>query len=408
MTRLWRIAASIRLTVWLLVALSLLLLATVVVPEPLLGGPMSTNPIFLGVLALFYVNLAAVMIDRVRVIAGRMRVRVPTPEAADQWTSSPRALTGNASIDAAKVIAHLRGFGYRPRPVSKSSMYAVKHRYAAMGFILFHLSFFFLCAGGLLIWATRWVGAAQVVEGQSVEAKNARVLRAAPLAGEPRLAFTLERMTPTFDRGEATDLRAAIRFDRATAVEAWVNHPAVRGPWSLLVTDVGIAPVLWLQDARGFGIDRVAAPAGRSESVIVPLAAGIAHVEILPRASAFPSREELATLPLDVIVRQRDREVFRGTLRPGEAAPIAGGRIVFAEARYWAGMKLISERGGLLLVIGFVLATIGATWRLLLHRRDVVVAWSDAGFRVAGHGEWYAERDRRELMQLVQSLEVPT
>lgn len=432
MKRLWQLAASIRTTVVLLIVMSLLLLATVIVPQRSVAGEdviaraiasggvqafvldtlgfavMATSPVFLAALALFYVNLAAVMIDRMPSMFGRMRVRVPTPEAAVQWLASPKALVGSAEqpIDAGVVIPHLRGFGFRPSRVSSSSMYAVKHRYAAAGFLLFHVSFFFLVAGGALIWYTRFVGETRVVEGQTADAKNAVVRRRPPIGGDPDLAFTLERMTPSFDRGEATDLRAAIRFADGSAAEAWVNGPAERGAWSLLVIDVGIAPVFWLQDARGFGVDRVAAPADRGTAVSVPLASGVAIVEVQPRplGAAFPSREALATLPLDVIIRQQGAEVFRGTLRPGEAATIRGGRVVLSEVRYWAGMKLISERGGTLLILGFVLATIGATWRLLLHRRDLVIGWDGRSFRIAGHGEWFADRDRRELMSLVRAL----
>ncbi len=433
MKRLWRFLASIRTTVVLMILVALLLLATVVVPQravvgeavvdriaaaggvqgfllgPLGLGALATSPLFIAVLALFYVNLAAVMIDRLPSTIGKMRVRPPTPAALEQWVASPRAIEGTArgAVDVAGIVANLRGFGYRPQRVTSSSLYAVKHRYAAVGFLLFHASFFFLCAGGLLIWTTRFVGEMRVVEGQSADAKNARVLRHRPAGGIPELAFTLDRMAPSFDRGEATDLRAAIRFDATRPVEAWVNHPATRGSWSLLVNDVGLAPVLWLQDQRGFGIDRVAVPVDRTAPVMVPLAAGVVRVEVLPRrrGEAFPSREALATLPIEVVIREGEKEVFRGTLRPGEGALLPGGRVVLTELRYWAGIKLISERGGALLILGFALATIGATWRLLLHRRDLVIAWSGRSFRLAGHGEWFADRDRRELMLIAETLE---
>jgi hypothetical protein len=433
MKRLWRVICSLRTSVVLMLLLALLLLATVVVPQrAVVGGAVidrlvargapqkfvietlgldavATSPLFIAVLALFYGNLIAVLIDRLPPTIGKMRVRPPTAEALEQWVASPRAIEGTqgAGIDAGTIVAHLRGFGYRPQRVTTTSMYAVKHRYAAVGFLLFHASFFFLCAGGLLIWYTRFVGEMRVVEGQSVEAGNARVLRRPPAGEIPRLAFTLDRMTPSFDRGEATDLRASVRFGNAAPVEAWVNHPAERGSWSLLVNDVGIAPVLWLQDKRGFGIDRVAVPADRSTAVMVPLAAGVVRVEIPPRrrGDAFPAREMLATLPLDVVIREGEREVFRGALRPGEGAVIPGGRVVLTELRYWAGIKLISERGGALLIVGFALVTIGATWRLLLHRRDLVIAWSGRSFQLAGHGEWFADRDRRELLQIAATLE---
>jgi hypothetical protein len=322
--------------------------------------------------------------------------------------SSPHAIerTIPGGIAAGSVVAALRGFGYRPHRVSNSSLYGVKHRSAAIGFLLFHFSFFLLCVGGALIWYTRWVGELRVVEGQSVDATSAHVLRQRPAGGTPDVRFTLQSMSPSFVKGEATDLRATVRFREAGPVDAWVNHPAERGAVSLLVSDVGIAPVLWLQDSRGFGVDRVAVPAERGNDVDIPMAGGIVRVRIVggERDAPFPPRASLALLPLSVVVHQGTREVFRGTLRPGEAATLPGGRLVLTEVRYWGGMKIVSERGGVLLVAGFVLATIGATWRLLLHRRDVVVSWNTQTLRLAGHGEWFADRHRRELQELAEAM----
>jgi hypothetical protein len=431
---------SIRTSAVLMLLVALMLLASVAVPQrTLLGdaavdaiarrsavhgfvidtlglGAIATSPLFIAALAIFHLNLVAVMVHRLPAMLKKMRLRPPAPEALEKWLASPRAIraTSRNRVAAASVVATLRGFGFRPHRVTASSMYAVKHRHAAIGFLLFHVSFLFLCAGGALIWYTRWVGEMRVVEGQTSGATSARVLRGRPIGGVPDVTFTLDKMEPAFDRGEAVDLRATVRYPDSPPADAWVNHPVKRGPVSLLVTDIGIAPVLWLQDRRGFGIDRVAVPVERRVAADVPLAGGIVQVRIVPDPREFPPRALLQGLPFAVEIREGGREVFRGTLRPGEAATLPGGRVVLSEVRYWGGMKIVSERGGALLITGFVLATIGATWRLLLHRRDVVIAWSDGedavagepevAFRLAGHGEWFADRDRRELEQLAAAI----
>lgn len=258
-----------------------------------------------------------------------------------------------------------------------------------------------------MIWYTRYVGETRAVEGQLVEAKNARLVRMPKVGGVPPVAFAFDRIVPTFDSGDATDLRATIRFKGMQPVDSRVNHPAEDGPTSVLVTDIGIAPVLWLQDANGFGLDRVAVPADRHESVDIPMAAGTIHVRIAPKSYRpdFPLRDALRTLPVELAVIDHGKEVFRGALHPGEGAAFPGGRVVLQEVRYWAGLKIISERGGGLLIFGFALLTIGAIWRLLMHRRDLVVAWDGPRFRLAGHGEWFADRDKRELMSLCAAIE---
>lgn len=436
MRRMLALLVSIRTSAVLMLVVALMLLASVAIPQrALLGdaavdviarstafngfvidtlglGAIATSPLFIAALVLFYLNLVAVIVHRLPSTLAKTRLRTPTPEALEKWVTSPRAIvaTSRENIGAATIVATLRGFGFRPSRVTGSSLYAVKHRYAAIGFLLFHISFLFLCAGGVLIWYTRWVGELRVVEGQTADANSAHVLRQRPVGGVPPVAFTLDRMKPTFESGEAVDLRATVRLGNSPPADAWVNHPVEQGPVSLLVSNIGIAPVLWLQDARGFGVDRVAVPVDRSDPVNVPLAGGVVQVRLVPdtHRSELPSRELLETLPVQVEIREGGREVFRGALKPGDAATLPGGRVVLSEIRYWGGIKIVSERGGALLITGFLLATIGATWRLLLHRRDLVISWSSHGvsntFRIAGHGEWFADRDRRELEQLAAAI----
>ena len=54
--------------------------------------------------------------------------------------------------------------------------------------------------------------------------------------------------------------------------ETSINHPAGWGAAKVYVQQAGVTPVFWLQDARGFTLDRVAASVPRSgEPAEVPL-----------------------------------------------------------------------------------------------------------------------------------------
>jgi hypothetical protein len=165
------------------------------------------------------------------------------------------------------------------------------------------------------------------------------------------------------------------------------------------VEGAGVAPVLWLTDARGFTLDRVlvpaASPGGETE---VPLSGDlrvlVKNVELGPD---FPERAALAATPLSVRVRAGGREVFAGLLRPGEAAHFGDHALRIEELRYWALLRLVNERGGGLLVAGFVLSVVGIVWRMLLFRRELVVGWDENGVRIAGRGEFFPARFREEL-----------
>jgi cytochrome c biogenesis protein ResB len=275
----------------------------------------------------------------------------------------------------------LRGHGFQVRRVSETVLFAVKHRTAPLGFLIFHVSFFLLFIGGGLIYYTRFVGVTTLVEGQEYEG------------------------------GFPVHLGASVRLRRAggsVSMNTRVNHPATWGPATLLIRKAGLAPGLWLQDKDGFSIDRllVAAKTMGNEPTTIPAGDGDLSVTIepLPEGSDFPSRADLSETAIRLQVTEGEREVFRGALLPGEVASWDGGRLVLEEIRYWAGFQVVEERGGAVLIFGFVLAVVGLTWRLLWYRRTVAVVWDDQEVRLVGKGEYYRGHFKKELEGIFDSL----
>jgi hypothetical protein len=300
--------------------------------------------------------------------------------------------------------------------VGEGVVWGVKHRTAPLGFLLFHLSFFLLSGGGLLLYATRFVGTASLTEGQTFEGDYARILRRPPAGGVPELRFRLEEVEARFAGGEPVHLGALFRFEHPGGqVErrSRVNSPARWGSASVLVQKAGLAPVLWLQDDQGFTLDRVATTAAtRSERPTrVPLAAGRLEAVVLPLPPTvpFPDRQELATLPLELQLYEAGELRFAGSLRPGEGAVVTleGGervRLVLVESRMWIGFQVVAERGGTLLIAGFLLAVAGLVWRMLIHRREVAVLWEDGAIQLLGRSEYYPWRFQEELRSLMETL----
>jgi hypothetical protein len=301
----------------------------------------------------------------------------------------------------------------------------VKHRTAPLGFLLFHLSFFLLCAGGALIYYTRFVATAVVTEGQEFSGQYNRILRAPPLGRAPSLKFVVEDVDPRFESGEPTHLEASLRFLQPGGFverRARINHPASWGSTSVLVQQAGLAPVLWLQDARGFTIDRVAVAAwshaGSESATEVPLGGDFrAEIETAGAGDVVPPRAALPRTPVrlrlfrkaDPQARTRgDELLFDGSLRPGESAPLAAGRLVLEDLRYWVGIQVVSERGGGLLEAGFIAGIAGLVWRLLLYRREVGLTWDGETVRLVGRGESYPWRFRGELESLLHTLRSDT
>ena len=84
------------------------------------------------------------------------------------------------------------------------------------------------------------------------------------------------------------------------------------------------------------------------------------------------------------------------------------GRLVLEDFRYWVDIKVISERGGGLLITGFVIGILGLVWRLLWYRREVAITWDEERFRLVGRSEYFSKRFRDELEGVFSMLKEPS
>ena len=433
----FRLFVSARFTVALLCLVALLLLLNVMLPqaavlgeqsyadilqrstplarfvlESLQFGRMATSPVFLAVLALFFLNLVAVLAMRFGPTWRRITLRPRSEQGLQSWARLEESLASPLpeAWSTAEVARTLRGFGYRVRRPGERTYWAVKHRTAPLGFLLFHLSFLLFCAGGTMIFYTRFVGSAVLSEGQQFSGEYGSIERQRPLGAAPELRFSLEAADPRFEKGEPVHLGAVFSFEQpggALKRPARVNHPARWGTTSLLVNRAGVAPVLWLQDQSGFTLDRVVVPVRtRGQPTEIELADGSVRAFVHPLGddAAFPTRELLGQTALRLQVTRESVVVFDGSLRPGEAARLDHGRLVLEELRYWVGVRIVSERGGGLLIAGFLVGILGLIWRLLWYRREVALTWDERGFHLVGRSEFFSTRFRQELSSIFSTL----
>jgi hypothetical protein len=420
MRRLLGVLVSMRTTAALLVVLAALMLLTVLLPQDSGAtrdtylraversavarfwletaglGRIATSAPFVVTLVAFFASLAAVLVDRTSSTLRRLRVRAPTREQLAAMVAQEGALEiplppGFAGAEAARALESL---GYRTAVAGEGSLFAVRNASAVLGFPLFHLAFFVLCAGGVQIWATRSVAMVLATEGQAFGARDVRPVRRAPFERPPAFELQVDRVDVALEDGKPIDLSAVLRPSQPSepVQVARVNHPAEWGNLSVLVERAGLAPVLWLQDSRGFTIDRVAVvTSNEAEAATARLGPSgvVVSVDPIPSGSTFPERRALARTPLRVRVHERDRLVFDGPLTAGAVVPVGDRFLQIAEVRYWVILRLVFERGGALLVAGFVLAVVGLVWRMLLYRREVAVIWDDRTVRIAGRAEMF-------------------
>lgn len=434
MKRLWSLLASLKTTAWLLILVSILLLFNVVIPQAaVLGedalrlmaegspartfflftlglGRLPTSPVFLGALGLFFLNLLAVLTDRTGATLRQVRMRDMSEEQVKRQTGQATALSvalpgGWATSDALRL---LRGHGFKALRMGESAAWGVKNRMAPLGFLVFHASFFVLCLGGVLLFFTRSVGTVRLVEGQSNGGNLSQMLRVAPWDTCPPTIFELREVNAEFIAGEATELMATLRFSMPGGgrdATARINHPARLGPATVLVEEAGVAPELWLQDNQGYTVDRVSAAAATrgDKPTLISLDGGRFQVTLQPtwQKEGLPNRAELADLPVTLSVREGNRLLFGGPIRPGHWAKAGPCTLHLVRHRFWGGFRIVTERGGGLLISGFLLCVVGLLWRMLAFRREVFLSWGDGELKVAGRGEFFPGRIRDELESIV-------
>src|SRR6266511_2039039 len=417
-----------RLAAMILVALSALLLVNVLVPQAATDpegfarlarsgpvarwllkdaglGRISTSPLFVATLGAFFVNLTAVLIERTGTTIRRLRLAPPSDAQVRGMAQGGLELRGGAAVDRAAAARLLEQLGFRTANVGPHALWGVKHRLALLGFPLFHASFLVLAAGGVQLYLTRDVSNLGGAEGQEIPSTAGTVVRRAPLGPPPDFRLLVDRVDPRLEAGSPVDLAVSLRRTDifGPAQVARVNAPATWGPLTVLVERVGIAPVLWAQDANGFTHDRVAVITARMDLPARVRLAGTtleAVVEPIPMGVAFPQREELSTVAVKLRLVDGGREVFDGSLRRGEAVRAGEVLVMLDEARYWVGIRAVSERGGGLLVAGFLLLVVGILWRMFWYRRDVVLLWADDVVRLGGRAEFNPGRFREELRDL--------
>lgn len=432
MDRLWRSLVSLRTTAILLAIFAVLLLANVVFPQRAvdpgahqaavrsgavagfllvtagLGDVASSLP-FLATLGALFLNLAAVLVDRLGATVRRVRFSPPTDAQLRAMLGDAACFDAPAPVSPEQAPGELARMGFRAIVVREGVVWGVKHRLALLGFPLFHASFFVLLLGGLQLYLTRDVVTLVGAEGETLDSRRGAVVRRAPSGEAGAFRLTVDRVDVRLADGKPVDLAATLVLDGEGAAVSRVNHPALWRELSVLVERAGIAPVFRLTDERGFTVDHVVVPTASPNGMPTRLVlAGGDAIEVavdpIPLSAAFPVREALPRTPVALRLSRRGATVFDGKLRAGEAVTLGDRTLTLQEVRYYAGLRLVHERGGALLIAGFVLAVVGTVWRMFWYRREIAIAWEPHGLRVGGRCEFFPDRFRGELAEVARVL----
>lgn len=360
------------------------------------------SPITVFFLALFFVNLVAVIVHRAPLILQRIYLGPRSPRSIDLdlLKRRPRVWTITVPKGGPDLVQEVRRFFKRrfwsfldtPSP---RSLLAVRNRYSPVGFLLFHLSFLLCLVGGLFVMYTRFSGELVLTEGQEFNAdmkqfhkitRDPKIFKALP-----PLAIQVERVQPKYEKDASgkdvgTDLDILLKvkyWDDTRDETAKINEPIKRGPVSILAHDIGVSPLLVVRTSDGKTVD-----GGYVSLKVLNDNEDSFQFEGLPftffirfypdhliEKGRDSSRSQYLRNPvIHARIQDGDTVLHEDNLPLGRTFAFRSLSLSFEDVRYWVNFRIIREYGNVPLFVGFLCGAIGLIMRLVFYQKTLHVA----------------------------------
>lgn len=441
-----RFLGSLRFTIFLIAALGLIFLLGLWIPQkgvieyeeylqwrrnlPALVATVEAlglmeiyrAPLTLTLWGLFFVNLSLVMWQRLPVVRRRLALPDPLPDPrGGTFPSTARVeLAGRYGLE--QLFASLRRAGYDCHGTAER-FYGIRNRRSPAASLLFHLSFFLLLLGGLISIYTRFVGIIDLAEGEVFNGELERYTGkpALPRLGNaPELRVTIRKVTPLIEAQTPTGLRVDLEDGSSRMHTLDINSPFREGTVSLVVKDLGLAPLFILRDRSGRELDGAFVKLNilRGKEDGFRMGGREFRVRFYPdhqlvNGEDTTRSEEFRNPVLAILTIDGDRRTInRIPYVAGARIPLGETDLVLARQSFWVRFTVVSEHGVFLVYTGFLLASFGLFWRLGFYRRELagsMVSVEDGTtvLQLAFRAEFYRALAEEEFSSLQQQLKIP-
>lgn len=376
-----------------------------------------TSPITLTLWVLFFLNLTLVMWQRIPLV--RRKVAFSDNKLEDPCAAAGYPFRSTIELPAGVTPEAVPGLfsraGYRFYGTA-GSFYAVKNRFAPVASLLFHLSFFLILLGGVVSKYSRFIGNLDIAQGESFHGEPERYasISLPKIGTPPEIAFRVVSIAPEVERDTPTALKVRIQDERGGFHVADINRPYKRGRTSLVIKNLGVAPLVVMLDSSGRELDgayvKLDVLKGKQDSFQMGgyRFTALFYPDYFVKDGVEGSRSEEFRNPVFRLTVERDgKAVVQKTIRPGESVSFDDYVLTVREMPFWVRFVVVKEYGLEVIYTGFVLATLGLVWRLLFYRREMVGAVRTLDgkrmIHMAGRSEFYRSLAEDEFQRLVAS-----
>lgn len=376
-----------------------------------------TSPITVTLWALFFINLALVLWQRMPLVRHRIAIseaKITDPESTAGYPFRD-SFPLPAGLDGKTAIARLRKRCYTVLG-DASGFYAVKNRLSPIAFVLFHVSFYLILLGGLISVYTEFIGYVDLAQGESFHGELSRynaspAVKLPAFGSPPSVSFTITSIVPRVVHNTPTGISVKLLDGQGRTHEVGINTPYSTGPTSFVFKHLGMAPHFVLKDAAGkvvenalVRLDVLKMKPDRFSMAGYTFTATFYPDYVLDYGKRATRSMEFNNPVFFMVVERDGKRVTEGLVPKNGVMEFAGNRLEMEELRYWVRFYVIKQSGLPILYLGFAVACIAVIWRMIFFKREILGAVREKdGVRclvVAGRSEYYKSLAEDEFAKL--------
>lgn len=319
-----------------------------------------SSPIFLFFLFLFYFQLIFFIFKYIKTTLNKIKIREP------HYVFWKRFKIVNLKKS---FYEDLKKRGFKYFKLKDGGDYFVENELSPLGFMLFHISFFFFLTGGIFISYTRGVSIANLALGQTINLEDPLWVEKIkkPIFEEKKdIMISLNEVYCNWDSKEGLPLKFKSHLtiiDKGKKISDYfeINKPLKYKNLNFYPNYSEDAYIIEIEDPQGYIIEKpiLFSKCKRGKEIKFNLTGGFEGKFLCDKGERI------------LIFKGNFKEELN--LKENEAIFLENYKIKFLSKVPWVEIKIVEERGGIILILGFILGSLGIILRFLFPKREIVI-----------------------------------